>query len=818
MTTDNAGQADNAVPTQDAAHAEPLAAKADRAAAASSTPVAAPGIVPVPTPPATLALGAAGLFVLCLIAFFPGLGGTFIWDDDFYVTNNPTLRSWGGLTDIWFNIGATPQYYPMTHTSFWIEWQLFGPNPLAFKITNLVLHTLSAMMLWVLLRRLQVPGAWVAAAVFAVHPLQVQSVAWITERKNVLSGAFFFASLIVYLRYSGLTPAPAAAADRSRSPLSLPDDPQRLYWLALVLFACAVLSKSVTAVLPAVVLLLTWWRRGRLAWKDFSPLLPFFAIGIALGLLTSYMEKWYVGARGPDWDYSTTLAGEVLSRVLIAGTVTWFYVYKLIAPLNLSFMYTRWDVSADKVLLYLFPIAALAVVIALWFARRRLGRGPVAAVFFFLGCLVPAMGFVDVWPMRYSFAANHFQYLAGIGLIVLAVAALARWMNGLVRRRVIAPALPAVLAGAVLLLLVGLSFSHARIYENPRTLWEDVLEKTGSMVVVESPSGTPQSRIEARSWIAANNYAALLLDSGGKDEGALKAAEAWTRQVLKIRPDHVEVHILRGRIAERRGNLDEAIGHFRKAIEQRRQNWLDYAEKHGLDPTRDYGLADDPVAHNAIAILLHRQGKLDEAIEHWEIITRMDPMDRYRMASLQAEAHTNIGVILTEQGKLEQAVQHYVDAMELDPHSIRTRTNLGSVLLKMNRLEQALEVWLDALRLEPRNPVIYNGLGVAYMKVGQLPEARGYLEQALALSPGNVEAMVNLGILEAAMGRYDTAIERFDAALKINPDYALARRYLEEAKQEKANPGSTSLSTRPSTAPATGPVEPAGPATAPAVK
>src|SRR4051812_47674469 len=227
------------------------------------------------------------LLAITLLAYIPAMRGGFIWDDDYYVTLNRSLRSFDGIQQIWTGIFpnpreyprfAGPQYYPMTYTSFWLQTRFQNwsqpLSPFPFHLVSVLLHGASAVMLWVILRKLAVPGPWVIAAIFALHPVQVESVAWITERKNVLSGAFYFASLLVYLRFAGLDPAPPFDPEQK---FALPRERGKVYSLALVLFACALLSKTVTGSLPAVVLLLIWWKRGRIRLKeDVLPLLPFF--------------------------------------------------------------------------------------------------------------------------------------------------------------------------------------------------------------------------------------------------------------------------------------------------------------------------------------------------------------------------------------------------------------------------------------------------------------------------------------------------------------------------------------------------------------
>lgn len=473
------------------------------------------------------------LFALVFVAFFPALRGQFIWDDDHYVTENLALRSFSGLSDIWLGIvfngphgyraAVAPQYYPVTFTSFWLESRLFGwTNPLPLHVTNALLHACSAWMLWTILRKLEVPGAWVIAAVWAVHPVQVESVAWVTERKNVLSGFFYFASLLLYLRYCGLIPR-----DQER-----PTAPARVYLFAALLFIAALLSKSVTGSLPAVVLLLIWWKRGRITRRDVLPLLPFFALAIAMGAVTSYMERNVVGAAGNEFAFTLP------QRLIIAGRAIWFYAGKLLWPRPLMFIYPRWDVTSAQAQwqIVLLPLALLVAVV-LFVLRSRIGRAPTVAWLFFIGTLFPALGFVNVYPMRYSFVADHFQYLASLGLIALIVGAVehlaksAKWF--------------CAASALVLVALVWLSFQQSRIYASPRKLWGHVL--------AHNPS----------AWMAHNNLGILLLTSDSP------TAAAHFRGAIALKPDHAEAMMNLGRIDEEAGRLDDAVAWYRRAIDAR---------------------------------------------------------------------------------------------------------------------------------------------------------------------------------------------------------------------------------------------------------
>ncbi len=349
----------------------------------------------------------------------------------------------------------------------------------------------SALLLVKILRELKIPGAWFAGALFALHPVQVESVAWMSELKNTLSGLFFLSSAFFYLRFD---------RDRRLEP----------YLAALGLFCLGLLAKSVIAILPAIILVVLWWKRGKLSWKrDVLPLIPFFAIGIGAGLLTAWVEQNFVGAQGRAFQLST------IERILIAGRAFWFYLSKLLWPANLIFIYPRWDVSAAVWWQYLFPSALLVLFVALWMLRRK-SRGPLAAFLFFTGMLFPVLGFFNVFPFIYSFVADHFQYLACIGMVTLTASCIGLLVD------VAPPAFRRIgIASSLMLIsvLAALTWRQAHMYRDEERLWRVTLSRNPDC------------------WMAQNNLADLLLNSGRLDE-----AIVHYEQTLIKRPDPEKAH------------------------------------------------------------------------------------------------------------------------------------------------------------------------------------------------------------------------------------------------------------------------------------
>jgi hypothetical protein len=269
---------------------------------------------------ATDLAGWAAIFLAVLISYTPAIHGTRLWDDAAHITR-PDLQSVHGLWRIWFQLGATQQYYPLLHSAFWFEHRLWGDALIGYHLVNIALHALSACLVVAIVRRLELPGAWLSGFLFALHPVCTEVVAWISEQKSTLSTAFYLAAGLIYLSF-----------DRTRRTGS--------YWSALLLFVLALLSKSVTATLPAAILLILWFLRGGLSWKcDALPLLPWVAIGAASGLFTAYVENAYIGAHGAAFSLTTG------QRLLLAGRAAWFYFLKLVFPSDLIFVYPRWTIS-----------------------------------------------------------------------------------------------------------------------------------------------------------------------------------------------------------------------------------------------------------------------------------------------------------------------------------------------------------------------------------------------------------------------------------------------------------------------------------------
>ena len=561
--------------------------------------------------------GAVLIVLLVMTCYYPAAQNGYIWDDDDHITRNSTLRSASGLYRIWFELRATPQYYPLVHTTFWCEQHLWGLNPRGYHIVNIFLHAVNALLLWFILRRLAVPGAWLAAALFAVHPVTVESVAWITERKNVLSAFFYFLAMIAYLRAAGLGPQPSSE-EKGAGSVSFPP-----YILSLVLFIAALLSKTVTCSFPAAVLLITWWKRGRLRPHDFKPLLPFFIIGAGLGLQTAWIEKHGVGAQGDLFDYGSA------ERFLIAGRALWLYLQKIIWPQTLAFFYPRWTVDAGSAAQYVFPLAAAGLLAGSCLLHKKTGKGIPAALLFFAGTLFPALGFINVAPMRFSFVADHFQYLACIGPLTLGAAALYYLFQKIPRRVAF---LKPVAIGALLALLGTLTWQQTRIYKNEETLWRDTLSKNPD------------------SWIAHMNLGKTLFEQNKVD-----AAVACFQNALRIKAAIPMTQCHLGAALARRGDYAQALYHLLEAV----RLYPEYGE-----------------AYYNLGILFAVQQKDAEA-------------ERYFLKSIEyipdsAQTYYSLGLVLARQKKLPPAAFCFARAVELNPDNQDARSRLEKLRPYLN--------------------------------------------------------------------------------------------------------------------------------------
>ena len=664
------------------------------------------------------------LFGLALACYWPALRGALLWDDNFHVTK-PELRSWAGLVRIWSDLHATKQYYPVLHSAFWIEHRLWGDATLGYHLANVIFHAASCFLLALVIRRLWLPASgapavapgatarqampagaeWLAALIFAVHPVCVESVAWISEQKNTLSLLFYLLAALAYLDF-----------DEGRSRMA--------YWRAFPLFALALLTKSVTATLPAAILVVLWWRRGRLSFRrDALPLVPWFLASATAGLLTAWAERKLIGAEGPAFEIS---AGQ---RVLLAAHVIWFYLGKLAWPSGLVFTYSRWNVQSEASGWYGYLGGVAAVTAALWLVRRRT-RGPLAGWMLFVGSLFPVLGFLNVYPFVFSYVADHFQYLASVGMIAAAAGGAALCL---------ARSSPRTRAGGWLLaalLLSALAYRSNRqscFYRDSETLYRETLKRNPG------------------SWMAHNNLGQLLVAKGQID-----AAIDHYREALAIYPAFSGIHDNLGVALLQKGRLDEAIAQLLKAAE--------------LDPY-------DAMVHDNLGIAFRRKGMVDDAFAQFQLALDLNPGD--------VSARFNFGQALVKAGRIDDAVAQYQRILESEPDNLEAHLRLGGTLLQTGKTDEAIAQFRKAVDGGPGNADAENDLGAALLAKGQVNEAIACFQRTLEIRPNSIDAHDNLGNALLRVGRVDEAIAEFKKALAIDPSDSGTLQALDTAIRQK---------------------------------
>jgi tetratricopeptide (TPR) repeat protein len=616
-----------------------------------------------------------GIFLVALtfLMYMPAICGGFIWDDVALITENRVIRAEDGLHRLWLTTQAD-DYYPLTGSLWWLEWRLWGKSATGYHVVNVLLHGANAVLVWLILTRLKVPGAWVAGCVFALHPVNVATAAWISEQKNTLSMLFFAVAILSYLRFY----------DQGR---------WRWYACSLGAFLLAELSKAAVVMLPVVLLGCVWWTRRRILWKDVLWSAPFFVLSLVWGLVT----LWY--------QYHLALGEPVAGtdgfgfRLAVAGCAPWFYLYKALVPFHLIAVYPRWQIDSSRWVSYLPGALLVMGFLVLWWKRRTWGRPLLFGLGYFVVMLFPVLGLLKQGPYRLSVMADrwdHWQYYSTVGVIALAVAAgeavcrrmAHRWPQG-----------RTVAAVTALLVLAAATWQRAGVYAAEETLWRDTIAKN------------------PRATAAYLNLGQALIKRGKTGE-AIRCYE----EALRIDPNFVEGHSNLGIALVQQGRLAEAVGHYEEAL---RINPA-FAEAHNNLGTAFLRLGKLPEAiqqleqalrlkpnyvdaHNNLGTALARAGRIPEAIAHWEQALRLRPDF--------AEAHNNLGSALAGNGQIQDAIAHYQEALRLKPDYADAHNNFGNALLQEGKLLEAVEQYQRALALNPNLTAARNSL--ARLQSGQ---------------------------------------------------------------------------------------------------
>jgi tetratricopeptide (TPR) repeat protein len=637
------------------------------------------------------------LAAVTIFAYRPTWHGGFLWDDDAYIINNELLTAPDGWQRIWFSLDSPSQYFPLTYSTFRIEHALWGLDTTGYHWVNLLLHVGNALLVWAVLARLRIPGSWLAAAIFALHPVQVESVAWITERKNVLMGFFFLLTLLAWIAF---------VDKRSRRPWMF-------YCLALISYVLALSAKATACTLPAALFLILWLQKKPITMRRFIQIVPFVVLGIGMGLLAVWWERYHQGTNRGVFTFLSPM-----ERILVASRAVWFYLSKIFWPSNLTFIYPRWNISPADLIDYIWLLAGIAACVAIYFIRRYFGRSVEVAAAFFVATLTPVLGFIMLFTFRYTFVADHYQYLACIGPVALASAGIVTLSDRFTHYR-------AVIVSAALLVVASfgtLTWRQAATYSDIETLWRTTLARNPECWMAHTNIGIvflQQGKIDdaiahyrlalqmqADSWDAEYNLGTALVAKGQVDEAILHCERA-----VGMRPTDPDAQVSLGNALVAKGRIDEAIAHYQKAITAQPDHFL---------------------ARYSLGHALLEQGELEGAIQVCRSALLLRPSD--------ADCQTTLAIALEEKGNPTEAIQHYKKALEFAPESIPTLTNLAWLMATSHDASlrnglKAVELARQADRLVGgTNTLVLRTLAAAYAENGEFANAIKTARSAMQLA------------------------------------------------------------------------------------
>ncbi len=644
------------------------------------------------------ATGAALIILLTFVAYIPAIRGGFLWDDAPLITENRLVKASDGLYRFWCTTEA-PDYYPATWSLWWLEWRLWGENPAGYHMLNVLLHAINAVLVWMVLSRLKIPGAWAAGLVFAIHPVNVATVAWVSEQKNTLSMLFYLIAILSYLRFD----------EQGR---------WRWYGLSWVAFLLALLSKSAVVMLPVVLLGCVWWMRGRVRWQEVLRSVPFFFLSLIFGLVAVWFQYHQVLTKG--FGVRTMSFG---SRLIVAGWVPWFYLSKALVPVDLMVIYPKWDPNASSLVAYAPGIMLMGCFFMFWRKRRTWGRPFLFGIGYFVGTLFPVLGFLDQAFFVASLVADHWQYYSIVGVIALVVALGGRLCSRIDTQR---RGMDLVVGMAIVAVLSVTTWRRSRVYATDESLWQDNVTKNPS------------------AWLAHCNLGVALGQAGRVPE----AIEHY-KHALWVKPDYAEAHVNLGVALQLEGKTPEAIGHFEQAL-RIRPNMpgahynlgvaLQLTGKMGEAITQyEQGLQinpDNAELHHSLGFALQQAGRIQQATEHWEIALRIKPD--------YAEAHYNLGVACVQQGRAQEAIDHWVQALQIKPEYAEAHYNLGVACVQQGRSAEAISHWEAAVRINPDYAEAHYNLAVALEQQGRVQDALSHYREALRIKPNHREAQDQL--------------------------------------------------------------------------
>ncbi len=555
------------------------------------------------------------LIVVTCACYWPALNGDFQWDDGVLVRDNQLLRSLSGLRDIWASTKPY-DYFPLTYTSFWLEWPLWGSDPAGYHLVNLLLHLTGACLLWRLLAAMRVPGAWFGAFLFALHPVNVASVAWIAERKNVLSMVFYLACLLKFWESE-------TSGDRAH--------PRRTYLWSLAFFVLAALSKSSVVMLPFALLLLCWWRKGTLRWRDLVRGVPFFAISFVCGVAT----MWFQYHRAMDPEFKDAGKLPLLVRALMSGHSAWFYFGKALVPIRLGMLYPQWKLGTSAPMDYLPALGWIVLLAALWLGRKRWGRSPFTVAAYFLVTLLPVAGLFNMSFFTYSYVSDHLVHLPLVGLVAGIAATLGAWHA---RGGASGSTAVVLMAATAAWYAVG-TFHRADEFSSPRRLWESTRAvDPGSFAV----------------------YNSLGLDA--QEQHRIKEAEADFREALRLEPRCRSAAVSLADVLRVQGKWNESANLYQAILQ--------------LEP--------DGQCFNNFGVVLLELDQSDQAREQFRCALKLEPT--------MHSAYLNLYRMENTAGHRQAAADALRGILRIDPADPTALTALAALSLEPAPGQRAPEV------------------------------------------------------------------------------------------------------------------------------
>ncbi len=584
---------------------------------------------------------AAAMVLLGFWIYAPALHGTWVWDDTLLISNNATVQDPAGWWKIWL-APSQVDFFPLLTTVDWALWQVFGNQPFAFHVVNVLLHIGCGLLLWRLLAQLGVRQAWCGGLLWVVHPLAVESVAQASELKNTLSQFLALLSLVAYVAWTDSD----AGTSRAQSANAARRARRRLYLVSWLLFVAAMLSKSSVVMLPFVLLLFAWRKRGRLERESVYATAPFFAAAFVLGLIT----VWFQAHHGIGDEYVP--AGSFATRVARAGLAIAYYLFKCVAPVNLMPMNPRWAVEPPALAQFLPWPALAALLVWLWMKRATWGRPALLGLGFFLLNLVPVLGFVTMAYMWITWTADHFAYLPLLGIVGLAAAAASvAWTRWPVFRKTLAGT-----GAALIVTLAWSAHSYDRVFHDDDALF--------TRAVQANPD----------AWVAHLTLAQAAQQVGRREDAQahFDAAAQIQRKIIEAHPNDAVAHFQLGLIMKQAGLDNYAYAEFQEAVD--------------LKP-------DYVAAHANLGYIMFTSGRIADAQEQFATALRL--------GRDSAEIRYDLGYILAVEGHYDQALPDLQLAVALKPDYAEAHYSLAQTYAKLNRPADALREYEAALQLRP---------------------------------------------------------------------------------------------------------------------